>query len=251
MEALNPRILALPLVFAMCVFALLMPAPAAALTIEVTRFGTCITPPGCSVTITDNGPGDLNPAPGVIDFSQTVGILPDGVFMAAGRAIETVTRDTAGRVSSILLTLTNAAVQGLAGGVGTPALIAGEIGVLSNVPIVSLDGVSGFASLVGQYQGVGFASVTLEARVDGGLLGRVVPPSSLSVTSFAGMDARTFPFPVDNLLIGTLDFDVAPGAGFLLPTSGDAFAAVPETGTLLLVVSGALGGVYYRLTRLA
>ena len=221
----------------------LNPALASALSIELTRIGTCLTPPGgCAITISDNGPGDLNPAPGVVEFAAVVGQIPDGVFVATGRVNETITQDAAGRVTGILLNLTNAAVQGVTGGIGAPPTIAGEIGVISTLPLVSLDGVTGFAALNGQYQNptgtIGFASLSLAARVDGCLVGQVVPPAAANAASpvpFAGFNARTCPFPVDNLLIGTLDFSIAPGDGFFLPASADSFAApVPEPATLLL-----------------
>ncbi len=209
---------------------------ASALTMEITRFGTCITPPGCVAEFNDNL------TPGVINFSTSVGVLPDGIFTASGQAIEMITRDAAGRVTGILLTLTNTTVQGVAGGIGSPPVIAGEIGLISSQPIVSPPGVQGFASLNGQYQNpagtIGFASISAQARVDGGLLGLVVPPAAIAVASpapFAGFNTNVFPFFVDNFLIGTLDFSVGPGDGFFLPTSADSFAApVPEPTTLLL-----------------
>jgi|SRR5690242_102113 PEP-CTERM motif len=225
------------------IISFLNPTLASALSMELTRFGTCLTPPGgCAITINDNLAGDLNPAAGVIDFAAVVGQIPDGVFIATGRVIETITQDAAGRVTGILLNLTNTTVQGVAGGVGAPPAIAGEIGVLSTLPLVSLNGVTGFAGLNGQYQNptgtIGFASLSLAARVDGCLVGQVVPPAAVNASSpvpFAGLNSRTCPFPVDNLLIGTLDFSVAPGDGFFLPTSAESFAApVPEPTTLLL-----------------
>lgn len=212
------------------------PTPVSALSIEITRFGTCITPPGCVAEFNDSL------TPGVINFSTSVGVLPDGIFTASGQAIETITRDAAGRVTGILLTLTNATVQGIAGGIGSPSVIAGEIGVISSQPLVSPVGVTGFANLNGLYKNptgtIGFANISAQARVDGGLLGLVVPPAAINVASpvpFAGFNANVFPFPVDNLLIGTLDFSLAPGDGFFLPTSADSFAApVPEPTTLFL-----------------
>lgn len=221
----------------------LTPALASALSMELTRFGTCLTPPGgCATTINDNLAGDLNPTAGVIDFASVVGQIPDGVFIATGRVIETITQDATGRVTGILLNLTNTTVQGVAGGIGAPPAIAGEIGVISTLPLASLDGVTGFAGLNGQYQNptgtIGFASLSLAARVDGCLVGQVVPPAAVNAASpvpFAGVNSRTCPFPVDNLLIGTLDFSVAPGDGFFLPTSAESFAApIPEPTTLLL-----------------
>jgi hypothetical protein len=42
------------------------------------------------------------------------------------------------------MNLTNSTVQGLSGGIGNPAVIPGAIGMISSVPLVTLDGVAGF-----------------------------------------------------------------------------------------------------------
>jgi hypothetical protein len=76
----------------------------------LTRFGTCLN--SCEVVITDNGPLDLNPAPGIIDFSvPLIGESPGGVFTASGQATETLTHDAAGKVTGILMNPTNSTVQ--------------------------------------------------------------------------------------------------------------------------------------------
>jgi hypothetical protein len=219
---------------------------------EVTRFGSCITPPGCTVDLSDSGSG-------VINFSVQVGTLPDGIFTAAGTATETFTPGPAGSATSILMVLTNLTVQGVAGGIGAPPVIEGEIGLVSTLPIVSPGGVTGGAFLNGQFQNpsgtIGSGTLSLEARVDGGLLGRVTAaavPGGASPQGFSGTSTGVFPFPVDNLLIGTFDFSLGPSDGFFLPGSGDVFAtAVPEPGTLLLLGSGValLGRVAWRQRR--
>jgi hypothetical protein len=181
----------------------------------------------------------------VIQFSTVVGQLPDGIFTASGTATETSTPG-----GGILLTLTDATVQGTAGGVGPQPIVLGQIALISMGVISSLGGVTGFAGLVGEYQSfpntvggtIGFADVLLQARVGGGLLGLVNPPAAVGATSpmpFAGFDSRVFPFPVSNVLIGTLDFQVGGGDGFFLPLSMEASATpVPEPSTVLSLVLG-------------
>src|SRR6266487_6461052 len=73
--------------------------------VEITRFGTCPVLATCVATFNDIL------TPGVINFSVTVGALPDGIFTATGTALETITRNAAGVVTGILLTLTNTTVQ--------------------------------------------------------------------------------------------------------------------------------------------
>jgi hypothetical protein len=120
--------------------------------------------------------------------------------------------------------------------------------VISGPPLVSLNGVSGFASLNGQYRTfpggtgtIGNAQLTLQARVGGLLLGFVDagPAGGLaSPASFSGFDARSFPdIPVDNLLLGVFNFDVGAGDGFVLPGSGDV-SAIPEPSALLSLALG-------------
>jgi hypothetical protein len=200
--------------------------------------------------IADNGPLDLNPLPEIIDFSiPLVGQLPDGVFTASGRATETLTRDAAGHLTGILMNLTNTTVQGLTGGIGSPAVIAGEMGMISSVPLVTLDGVSGFASLSGQYQNftggsITSANLTVQSLLDGctvglaqgGMVSNVPSPSP-----FANFNARTCPVPgpFDNLFFVNADFEVAAGDGFSLPASAEGFVEpAPEPSTLLLFSFG-------------
>lgn len=209
------------------------------LTVELTRFGACINLAACQQVITDGpGPG------GVIAFSATVGELPDGIFQASGTLTETDVLIGPTSASAILLNLTNLSVQGIAGGIGSPPIISGEIGVISSVPVVAPNGVFGFAFLVGQYQDpsgvISSADLILQARADGILLGLVDAGMVANVRSpvaFAGFDARPgLGIPVDNLLIGTLDFQVAAGDGFFLPGSAQAeVQAIPEPSALILL----------------
>jgi hypothetical protein len=217
-------------------------------TVTLVRFGTCLG--SCEVVIADNGPLDLNPAPEIIDFSiPQVGQLPDGVFKASGRAIETLTHNASGKVTGILMTLTNSAVQGLAGGVGSPPVIPGEIGMISSVPLVTLDGVSGFASLSGQYQNftggnITSATLSVQSLLDGCTVGLAQGGTVSNVPSpspFANFNARTCPVPgpFDNLFFVNANFDVAAGDGFILPMSAEGFAQPePEPSTLILFSFG-------------
>ena len=199
--------------------------------------------------ITDNGPLDLNPAPGIIDFSiPLIGESPGGVFTASGRATETLTHDAAGKVTGILMNLTNSTVQGLSGGIGIPAVIPGEIGMISSVPLVTLDGVAGFASLNGQYQnftgdGITSANLTVQALLDGCTVGLAQGGTVSNVPSpapFANFNARTCPVgPFDNLFFVNADFGVAAGDGFSLPMSAEGFVEpAPEPSTLILLSFG-------------
>jgi hypothetical protein len=207
-------------------------------TITVTRFGTCAVLSDCQQTFTGDGS---------LTFSvPRLGEFPDGIFSASGTVTET---DTAG---SIFLSLTNLTVQGLGGGITSPPAIPGGIEIVSGGRIVSLDGVSGFASLNGQYQTnsgtgiIGYDELNLRAQIGGLTVGFVdagVVTGVPSPVPFSIFNARSFPdIPVANKLIGTLNFDVAPGDGFFLPGSADVFAQpVPEPSTLFLLGSTLIG----------
>jgi hypothetical protein len=226
----------------------------AVFTVEVTRFGTCLDPPGgCVFDIADNSALDNNPVAGVIDFALPIVGQAPATFAASGRAIETVTRDARGQVSSILLQLTDTTVQGLSG-----AEIFGQIGLVSSVPLTSLGGVSGFASLDGEYRSfaggvIAHADLLLQARLGGLLLGLVDPPAADGVASprpFAGFDARAWNIPVSNLLLAVFDFEVAAGSGFVLPASGEALVrAIPEPATPWLMALGLAALVVLRARR--
>lgn len=233
------------------------PAPVSALSMGFSRIGRCITTPSldpCNLTIFDNDLArDSNPTPGTIDFSVVVGQLPDGLFLASGRVVETITRAAgSGAVGGIRLRLSNAAVQNVAGGLGGsggPGIVEGTIGIFSSEPLVSRAGVSGFASLVGQYQNfrgpdIGFADVGLQARV-GALLASANPgiaSNTASPVPFAAFGTGVFPFPVNNLLTGVVNFEVDAGDGFTLPASAESFASpIPEPTTLLLLGTTAAG----------
>jgi hypothetical protein len=224
-------------------------------TVTLTRFGTCLG--SCEVVITDNGPLDLNPAPEIIDFSiPLIGEPPGGVFTANGEAMETLTHDAAGKLTGILMNLTNSTVQGLNGGIGSPAVIPGEIGMISSVPLVTLDGVSGFASLNGQYQnftggGITSADLTVQALLDGCTVGLAQGGAVSNVPSpapFANFNARTCPVPgpFDNLFFVNANFDVAAGDGFSVPMSAEGFVEpAPEPSTLILFTFGLMAvGTY-------
>ena len=226
----------------LCLLAFVPLGHAQLFTVEVTRFGTCLGQ-GCIFEIADNSALDSNPALGVIDFAlPSVGQAPT-VFSALGHATETITRDASGRVTSILMNLTNTTVQGQSG-----ANIFGQIGLISSAPLVSLGGVAGFASLNGEYRSfgsgvIGHADLLLQARVGGLLLGLVDPPAVNGVSSpstFSGFNARSYPdIPVDNLLLGIFDFEMSAGSGFFLPGSGEVFAqAIPEPSALWLLGLG-------------
>ena len=228
-------------------------SPASALTIGLTRFGGCgVTPGACTVTVDDNGAGDLNPAVGTIAFSEIVGVFPDGMFTATGTLIENIARDASGRPVSIRMTLTDAIVQGTGGGIQTPPfgpLTLGQLLAISSEPLSSPFGVAGYASLLGAYEGfgdgfIGFSDISLEARLGGLLLGRVDPAAAIGVPApvlFSGFDSRSWNLPVSNLLFGDFRFGVAPGDGFTLPASGEVFVEViPEPATLVLFGSGLL-----------
>lgn len=233
-------------------------------TVVLTRFGGCANLADCIVEIPDNSARDRNPAPEIIDFSvPIIGEPPDGVFSASGVATQTVTQNAAGTVTGISMQLTNSTVEGLSGGTGSPPVIGGQVLLESGVPLASLNGVSGFASLAGQYENfssgtISNAGLTLQARLGGVLLGLVDPGMVSNVPSpvpFAGFDARQFPCPVDNLLFGIFNFDVAANDGFVLPGSGDVAAnaipqpgicpvnAIPEPGTMLLLSVGLIAGI--------
>jgi PEP-CTERM motif len=229
-------------------------AAQAVFTVEVTRFGVCLEPPGgCVFDIADNSALDLNPAPSVIDFALPVVGQAPSTFASTGRAIETVTRDRQGRVTSILLQLTDTTVRGLAG-TGT----GGQIGLVSSVPLTSVWGVSGFASLDGEYRSfaggvIDHANLMLQARLGGLLLGLVDPPAvdgAPSPTPFAGFDSRAWNLPVSNLLFAVFDFQVSPDSGFVLPDSGEAFArAIPEPATPWLMALGVVALLALRRPR--
>lgn len=228
-------------------------------TVTLTRFGTCLG--SCEVVITDNGPLDLNPAPEIIEFSiPLVGEPPGGVFAANGRATETLTHDATGKLTGILMNLTNSTVQGLNGGIGSPAVIPGEIGMISSVPLVTPDGVAGFASLNGQYQnfsggGITFADLTVQALLDGctvGLAQGGIVSNVASPVPFANFNARTCPVPgpFDNLFFVNANFEVAAGDGFSLPMSAEGFVKpAPEPSILLLLSLGlmAVGAFSWKL----
>jgi hypothetical protein len=211
--------------------------------VTVTRFGTCLILTDCQVTFTGDG---------VINFSvPALGELPDGIFSISGTATETDVGN------SILLTLTDVTVQGLAGGITSPPAIPGGIEIVSGSRIVSLGGVSGFASLAGQYQTnsgsglIGYDELNLRAQVGGLTVGFVDAGPVVGVPSpvpFNLFDSRSFPdIPADNLLIGTFNFDVAPGDGFFLPSSGEAFVQpLPEPSSFALLCLALLSffGIY-------
>lgn len=212
-------------------------------TIEMTRFGPCLSG-GCVVEIADNDALDLNPAAHVIDFAVPRVGDPPTAFSATGRAIETLGLDPFGQVRSILMTLTDTTVQGTLG-----APIGGQIGLISSQPLRSPFGVSGFASLDGEYRSfaggvIDDTDILLQARLGGLLLGLVNPPGVDGLPSpqaFAGFDARAWNLPVANKLFGIFDFTTAAGSGFVLPASGEAFAvAIPEPAAVLLMGLGLL-----------
>ncbi len=248
--------LAKPALFATILTTLLVPLCwADSFTVTLTRFGTCLG--SCEVVITDNGPLDLNPAPETIDFSiPLVGEPPGGVFTANGQATETLTHDAAGKLTGILMNLTNSTVQGLNGGIGSPAVIPGEIGMISSVPLVTLDGVAGFAALNGQYQnftgdGITSADLTVQALLDGCTVGLAQGGAVSNVPSpapFANFNARTCPVPgpFDNLFFVNANFDIAAGDGFSLPMSAEGFVEpAPEPSTLILFTFGLMAvGTY-------
>jgi hypothetical protein len=221
--------------------------PGEAATIGLTRFGGCLTPPGgCTLTINDNDPvHDSNAALGVITFSENIGQSPDGIYSVGGTLFETIRRDGSGRVTGITLVLTEANVLGTSGGIGVPPHVLGQIAVLSGVPISSLAGVAGGVTVFGQYVStagvIGFADVFAEARVGGALLGRTDPPGVAGVPSPATFSGSGFGTtgPVSNLLIGTLNFEIGGGDGFVLPASADFSAdEVPEPRAILIIISG-------------
>jgi hypothetical protein len=233
------------------------PSPVSALSMGFSRIGRCIaTPAGdpCNVTIVDNDlTRDSNPTAGTIGFSVVVGQLPDGLFAVSGTVVETIVRAPAsGAVRGIQLRLTDATVQNIAGGLGGtggPGIVEGTIGIFSSVPFVSLAGVSGFASLVGQYENfrsadIGFADVGLQTRV-GALIASVNPgivSNTPSPVLFAELGNGVFPFPVSNLVSGVINFELDAGDGFRLPASADAAVSpIPEPATLLLVGTTAVG----------
>jgi hypothetical protein len=225
--------------------------PADALFIQLTRFGPCPPIPSpCVVVIDDGDPEDLNPAPGIIDFVTSVGALPDGVFEASGTLIETITGDPA-NPTSILLTLTNASVQGTAGGFPPLFTIPGQINVFSTAAI---KGGTGFVSAQGQYQHfngdqIGFADITFAAASIGGcVLGTVDPQAAAGVAGLVPFNASAgggCGFPSNNLLIGTLTFAMMVNDGFVLPASAEFYAAVPEPASWLMFLSSA-GAVVIR-----
>jgi hypothetical protein len=240
---------------AVCLIALTPVASHAVFTVEVTRFGGCVgpTPAGCVFDIPDNGPLDNNAALDVIDFSLPIVGQAPTVFSASGRATQTIGRDDSGRVTSILLQLTDTTVQGQSG-----ARIGGQIGLISGEPLRALAGVSGFASLDGEYRSftsgvIDHANLLLQARLGGLLLGLVDPPAVngvLSPSPFSGFDSRSFGLPVSNLLFGVFDFEIAAGSGFVLPASGEAFAReIPEPSTLWLMPLGLLALALRRRAR--
>ena len=235
---------------ALCALALTStPTLADPFTVTVTRFGSCAVLSDCQQTFT--GTSSLT-------FSAPfVGEVGGGIFSVTGTVSEF---DVA---NSVFLSLTNVTVQGLLGGLPAPTAIAGGIEIVSGGRVVSLNGVSGYASLNGQYQtnsGTGtidYDHLTLQANVGGITVGFVDAGAVTGVASpdpFSGFNGRDFPILVaDNKLIGTLNFNIAPGDGFFLPGSADTFAApVPEPSTLLLLSSAMLGiaAVRLRLTHL-
>jgi len=225
--------------------------PASATSIGLTRFGGCLTPPGgCTLTINDNDPlHDLDPTVGVIRFNAQIGQNPDGIFSASGTLFEVVSRDAAGRVIGLALTLTDAIVLGLSGGtIGTPPHMLGQIALVSNVPI-SAPGVTGSVFLFGQYAGttgtIGFADIAIAGFVGGAFFARADPPPAIGAPTPVGFmqsASGSTCCPVNNLLIGTIDFGLAAGDAFLLPLSADFTAqAIPEPVTFLLLGAGLIG----------
>lgn len=223
-----------PFLRLICVLAITsVPLWADPFTITVTRFGNCLVLSDCQKTFTGTGS---------LAFSTVVGELGGGgIFSASGMVTET---DIDG---SIFLSITDLTVQGISGGLTSPPAIPGGIEVVSGGRIVSLDGVAGFASLNGQYQGaINYDELNLRAQVGGLTVGFVdagVVTNQPSPVPFSLFDARSFPdIPVANKLIGTLNFDVAAGDGFFLPGSADTFAQpIPEPSTLTLLVSALIG----------
>ena len=201
-------------------------------TVTVTRFGTCLVLSNCQQTYT--GTNSLT-------FSTVVGELPTGLFSASGTVTET---DNGG---AVFLSLTDLTVQGISGGLTSPPAIPGGIEIVSGGRVVSLGGVSGFASLNGQYQGgISYDELNLRAQIGGLTVGFVdagVVTNQPSPVPFSLFDARSYPdIPVANKLIGTLNFDVAPGDGFYLPGSAEAFAEpIPEPSTLSMLGSAIIG----------
>lgn len=221
-----------------CVLAVLSAtALADPFTIVLTRFGTCAVLSDCQQTFTGND---------FINFSVPIlGELPGGVLSVSGTATETESN------GSILLSLTNLTIQGLAGGIQNPPAIPGGIAIISGSPIVAPFGVTGFASLTGQFQTnagggtIDYADATLRAGIGGLTLGFANAGIASGVPSpdpFSAFDSTLFNIPVDNLLIGALNFDVAAGDGIFFPGSAEVFAApTPEPGTIFLLGPALIG----------
>jgi len=228
---------------AVCVLAIIStststPTWADPFTIAVTRFGSCAVLSNCQQTFTGTNSLTFN--------APFVGEAGGGIFSVTGTVSEI---DFAG---SVFLSLTDITVQGLIGGLAPPTGIAGGIEIVSGGRVVSLNGVGGYASLNGQYQtnsGTGtipYSDLTLRANVGGITVGFVdagAVTNAPSPVPFSGFNGRDFPFLVaDNKLIGTLNFNIAPGTGFFLPGSADTFASpIPEPSTLLLLGPAMLG----------
>jgi hypothetical protein len=230
--------------------------PAAAITVGLTRFGLCGPTDVCTLTILDGDPiHDLAPAvPGVIVFNEVLGGAPSGSFVVSGTAIETVFRDAANRVTGILLTLTDFQSPTMLGLTGSTDFgnfqgrVLGQVALVSEAVLIGGPPVSGFANLAGNYVSadgtVGFADLLAIAQVGGAVVGIADPAAGINVpdlTPFLAFNSRTVLVPVAAPLIATINFELAPSDGILLPASGEFFATVPEPASATLLAAAGVG----------